>query len=80
LFFSHIRAASSGRNPHESVSISSENCHPFKFGSYVSSKHLFIFSSFHLNHIPPSHNFHYVSRHLCTTASSLSSPKSNLVY
>jgi len=35
LIFAHIRAASSGHNPFEKISVSHENCHPFSFGRYT---------------------------------------------
>jgi glutamine amidotransferase len=35
LIFAHIRAASSGHNPFEKISVSHENCHPFVFGRYT---------------------------------------------
>lgn len=35
LIFGHVRAASSGHNPFEDVAISTENCHPFKYGRWT---------------------------------------------
>lgn len=36
LIFAHVRAASSGHNPHEEEAvISNENCHPFKYGRWT---------------------------------------------
>eukprot|EP01038_Epipyxis_sp_PR26KG_P005439 gene5439-7532_t len=35
LIFAHIRAASSGHDPHENINVSHENCHPFKFGNFT---------------------------------------------
>ena len=35
LIFAHIRAASSGHDPHERTAVSNENCHPFKYGKYT---------------------------------------------
>ena len=31
----HIRAATSGRDPFEKMVVSSENCHPFKYGRWT---------------------------------------------
>lgn len=35
LIFAHIRAASSGHDPWEKISVSQENCHPFTFGKFT---------------------------------------------
>lgn len=35
LIFAHIRAASSGHDPLESVAVSHENCHPFKYKNFT---------------------------------------------
>jgi predicted glutamine amidotransferase len=35
LIMAHVRAASSGHNPFEDVTISFESCHPFKYGRYT---------------------------------------------
>jgi predicted glutamine amidotransferase len=35
LIIGHVRAASSGHDPYEDVAISTENCHPFKYGRWT---------------------------------------------
>lgn len=35
LIFGHIRAASSGQDPHEPIVVSNENCHPFTYLNYT---------------------------------------------
>eukprot|EP00599_Poterioochromonas_sp_BG-1_P016994 CAMPEP_0173167558 /NCGR_PEP_ID=MMETSP1105-20130129/22733_1 /TAXON_ID=2985 /ORGANISM="Ochromonas sp., Strain BG-1" /LENGTH=418 /DNA_ID=CAMNT_0014089119 /DNA_START=349 /DNA_END=1605 /DNA_ORIENTATION=+ len=35
LIFAHIRAASSGHDPFEKISVNHENCHPFSYGKFT---------------------------------------------
>ena len=35
LIFAHIRAASSGHNPFEKITVNHENCHPFAYGKFT---------------------------------------------
>jgi glutamine amidotransferase len=57
VIFGHVRAASSGHHPHENVTISYQNCHPFKYGRYTFA---------HNGGIP---NFKNIKRDICNLLS-----------